>query len=424
MGKQSSRLIYQGTDIKDLYYQGKQLFKLYKGNNLVWEKLGDYCLPTTALRIFDLYTNEWERGSECVLYTMTTNANHVIAVLMKDAEKYFAISKSLTEWKIISEVEYDSSSFKGFGKKDSGFYIYTKDMIYSIDIEFGLDYQVSVIDISDYRIAWFSIPYGISDYAYLLYIEGSKYGLMKVSADGTIEKGILGYPINPIGQLIDSMSLLVVSDENVFLNTLYRGVSGTENIIYKIINMDTDTLYTMYRKNTSVSNIDIIYDNYQTALFIHDANLTQFAYYRIDPMGKFLKISEKEGNGIKQITMPLYGIGEYGLIDITGHPAIPSELTIEITIAEQYKTTSEYIAEGAYPYSRLDFYTASHSSSESLYVDNDIYSKECIICTTKTFDVIYNAENLTKQATKRILIFLDNLFWEESENNYAVLIDS
>ncbi len=53
MGKQSSRLIYRGKDIKDLYYMGKRIFKMYKGNQLVWEKLiGDEYL------IFDgIYTN-------------------------------------------------------------------------------------------------------------------------------------------------------------------------------------------------------------------------------------------------------------------------------------------------------------------------------------------------------------------------------
>lgn len=53
MGKQSSRLIYRGKDIKDLYYMGKRLFKMYKGNQLVWEKL----IGDEYLIFYGTYTN-------------------------------------------------------------------------------------------------------------------------------------------------------------------------------------------------------------------------------------------------------------------------------------------------------------------------------------------------------------------------------
>lgn len=43
MGKQSSRIYYQGKDHKDIYFQGKYHEKIYKGNVLVWEKIYDKC---------------------------------------------------------------------------------------------------------------------------------------------------------------------------------------------------------------------------------------------------------------------------------------------------------------------------------------------------------------------------------------------
>lgn len=39
MGKQSARLYYKGKDHKDIFYQGNFHDKMYKGNQLLWEKL-------------------------------------------------------------------------------------------------------------------------------------------------------------------------------------------------------------------------------------------------------------------------------------------------------------------------------------------------------------------------------------------------
>lgn len=432
MGKQSSRLIYQGTDIKDLYYQDGQLFqlfKLYKGNQLVWEKLGDFCLPTTALKVFDIYTNEWERGSDFEIYNMATNSSHAIALLHKGAENYIAVSRNLTEWKIVNEIEYDYSNFVGFSKKESGFYVYNRKEIYSIDIESGLDYQISVIDLSNYNTQYFGVGGGISDYAYVIYLSNSpsRYHLMQISKNGIVKSGKLGYPFNTAGVDLTASNYMIVGDENVFLVTYANSAaSGRETIIYKIANMDTDTLYTAYRKSGAATNgtlfIDIVYDNYQTVFLIYKPNMVWFAYYRIDTMGNFLKISEKTDDSVKQIALPLYGADGHTLNNITGNPSISSELTIKFTDADKYKTISEYIADGIYPYDYLDFYTASHldNNSESLYTDNGSYKKDCVICATRTFNTSYDG----KISAKRILIFIDNLFWEESENNYAVLIDA
>lgn len=39
MGKQSARLYYKGKDHKDIYYQGHYHVKMYKGDQLIWEKI-------------------------------------------------------------------------------------------------------------------------------------------------------------------------------------------------------------------------------------------------------------------------------------------------------------------------------------------------------------------------------------------------
>ena len=39
MGKQSARLYYKGKDHKDIYYKGHYHVKMYKGDQLIWEKI-------------------------------------------------------------------------------------------------------------------------------------------------------------------------------------------------------------------------------------------------------------------------------------------------------------------------------------------------------------------------------------------------
>lgn len=58
MGIQSSRMIYEGKDIKDFYYGGMLFSKLYKGGKLIWEKLyPEECLITKCgygILLFDI----------------------------------------------------------------------------------------------------------------------------------------------------------------------------------------------------------------------------------------------------------------------------------------------------------------------------------------------------------------------------------
>ncbi|MCH5261584.1 MAG: hypothetical protein J1F42_01595 [Lachnospiraceae bacterium] len=58
MGTQSARLYYQGKDHKDIFYRGNFHNKMYKGNQLLWEKLyPDECLldwGNTGIYIYDI----------------------------------------------------------------------------------------------------------------------------------------------------------------------------------------------------------------------------------------------------------------------------------------------------------------------------------------------------------------------------------
>ena len=55
MGKQSSRLYYQGKDHKDIYFQGHYHDAMYVGSELVWEKINE---TIKRFRLGDVSTNE------------------------------------------------------------------------------------------------------------------------------------------------------------------------------------------------------------------------------------------------------------------------------------------------------------------------------------------------------------------------------
>ncbi len=67
MGRQSSRLYYQGKDHKDIYFQGHYHDAMYIGNQLVWEKLKDDEL--TALWSDEIYADAIHRSVQDVFMT-------------------------------------------------------------------------------------------------------------------------------------------------------------------------------------------------------------------------------------------------------------------------------------------------------------------------------------------------------------------
>ena len=82
MGKQSSRLIYREKDIKDLVYQGNFLHKLYKGNELVWEKLYRYFVQVGVLLAFDLESKKYINDTTLYFVTeLKRNNTSAIAIL-------------------------------------------------------------------------------------------------------------------------------------------------------------------------------------------------------------------------------------------------------------------------------------------------------------------------------------------------------
>ncbi|MBD5515353.1 MAG: hypothetical protein HDR06_12140 [Lachnospiraceae bacterium] len=126
MGKQSSRLIYQGTDHKDLFYDGKFHDKLYKGAELVWEKLypdeffvekRDYYSGIALADVKEKYIDEIPYYGGIQYITLVGKA--LVAQFSPEGMKsdgyqmyFYAYSKDAVKWKKIN-LEPFSQPFSG-----------------------------------------------------------------------------------------------------------------------------------------------------------------------------------------------------------------------------------------------------------------------------------------------------------------------
>ena len=63
--KQSSTIWYQGNPHKEIYFQGHYHDKMYKGSQLVWEKLDNEYAPNKLYRIYDYAT--WDNKTYCIV---------------------------------------------------------------------------------------------------------------------------------------------------------------------------------------------------------------------------------------------------------------------------------------------------------------------------------------------------------------------
>lgn len=126
MGRQSSRMIYKGKDIKDFYCSGMFLGKLYKANTLVWEKLyPDECLITNrnedGILIFDVKNSFFDimpygiRDSGSEIAELSCVSHSLFSVLKPIGEESYTAccSSDLECFEQIPEIEYDGGNIFG-----------------------------------------------------------------------------------------------------------------------------------------------------------------------------------------------------------------------------------------------------------------------------------------------------------------------
>lgn len=137
MGKQSSRLIYREKDHKDIYFKGKYHWAMYKGSKLVWEKLaGDEYFVTscgsskggTRTLVVDIPNKDYfevlPRHEGIVLYN---NLDFCFGLGNYNGKEHVFATIDGLHYKLGDEFQRENLSVI-----DSSFYGFTKDSFYYI----------------------------------------------------------------------------------------------------------------------------------------------------------------------------------------------------------------------------------------------------------------------------------------------------
>lgn len=137
MGKQSSRLIYREKDHKDIYFKGKYHWAMYKGSKLVWEKLaGDEYFVTSCISasggmrtlMVDIPNKDYlellPRHEGIILYN---NSDFCFGLGDYNGKEHIFATIDGLHYKLGDEFEHENLSVG-----DSAFYGFTKDSLYYI----------------------------------------------------------------------------------------------------------------------------------------------------------------------------------------------------------------------------------------------------------------------------------------------------
>lgn len=432
MGKQSARMYYRGNDHKDIYFQGNYHGAMYKGSKLVWRKLLDRYCDGGYKGIIDL-KNKSKVDINFGIYVRGNNASTILAIIYDYDTKtsFFAITNDLLLWKKV-EVDdnliTDNITSVGIVNSEDGFFLYFHDVeesrtvIYFLEVELGLDCTIKKIVDNSINYKWFS-EFGISDFFYGIQWDNPKeYILHRISKNGEIVSKKLGYPFTYMNSTSHIESVIANTNGDVYIFCdfdLAFYVNGGLDLLH-ISGMDTDYITTVFSAYGSdyfddSCTFEIIYSLYQTVILITnkggsyiDSSLTtksekyaKMAYYRIDMTGNAYLLSQKEE--ISDVVVPLYGSEKFDsiIIKFLEDPYKPAKMV-------------NPFEDGFIYYSMLRFDTAQDRTlyhSLSMEISDGSKNNKCIIAK-------YADSNFSD---KELVIYIENLFWEESENNFAFL---
>lgn len=417
MGKQSSRIYFQGKDHKDIWFRGNYHNSMYIGSQLVWKKIIEkYCVISG--RICNLLNGKKINPNGSFLMAKSTPNFSIGRYWDDEGNSYFAITKDLLYWKRISEV--DASKKYYISATEEGFFIYLiGEGIYYLKIIKDLKYSISKIrsTISGSYVS--HNLYGISDYFYYITMQSIDgeltYILYKVSQSGNTESGKLGgYFANKYTQYTVYSKIAVVSE---ILYIVADGAStdatnkGTR--ILKIRDMDLDSIYTelFIGENNSYfddyGSVEVVYDGYQVVYlatnrggnnyvggYSYKYKYAKMRYYVINPIGTLGLV--KEITNRENLVIPF----KIGLLN--------RELVISFTEngeegEDQYYVNCKDLRWDSSEDIKLDGFP-----STSLVINSGTRNQQCLI---------------PKWGSMKAVIYIDNLFWEDSENNFAIQYD-
>lgn len=445
MGTQSSRLIYQGKDLKDLFYRGEYLSKLYKGNTLVWEKLYRFFLWSSYFDIFDLDSKKVieNKNRKKYITKIKNNVTCGIALLYeKETKQYnFSVTKDNLTWKKIEGISFLENQNDGyfsrsivFSLTENGFFIYCmgsmlsnkkKNELYLVEVGINLECEVKKIYSSD---IWFRYPqqHGISDSFYgIQYDKSKEYIMHRVKKDGSVSsQQMLGNFIKDdvvmeyggIGVWANGNGDIYIYCPNVNANnggTYLFHASGLQNADYPTIAFAARNSKFL---GVARCGIDIVYDSYQTMFIAHGERKTQGGitqdiissykkseFYEIDAVGKTLRILQKDS---ADGDMYVKCIGLEGL-DILG-----------IRFSQEGKISSRNVDPKTTGYIYYEDINKGISSGGETSLEIRYDKKRNDRC----FIGYYSWRDDMTSRERVMAIYFDNLFWRESDNNFAVVV--
>lgn len=429
MGKQSSRMIYRGKDHKDIYFSGHYHNAMYKGSRLVWRKLYDRYCSFNADRVVELDDREIIIGDESV-YTYTAiqhNDNYSIATFrVKETRECFtAFSSDLMKWKRVREldgvIDDDHYMTTVYTANFNGFWVYQlyHEFVYYIEIDdYDNSYTVTEAEIPKVVL----LPYqssGISNNFYAVHKEKTDKNMLYIAKkNGEVEVKQLGHPFDR-NTAPDPNMLFANIDDHLYIVTDYETTYTNRTYLFHISNLDTDTItiaYDSYRSDyfgNAKIGIDIIYSGSGQILLLFHNGIEKIEYegtishtdwydnmefYKIGPSGNLEFVLQKEEN--KDLVIPLYGSNKHDTFKLR-------------LLRDKYITPSQInpIDEGTAYYSQLRKISASDygNINTSLEIVEGYRNFECIIGKYENSDGI-------------LVVYIDNLFFEESDGNFAFII--
>ena len=248
------------------------------------------------------------------------------------------------------------------------------------------------------------------------YVDGKlTYILYKVSQNGNTESGSLGgYFANTYAQNTEYSKIAVVSEIlYIVADGFLTSATNKGTRILKIRDMDLDSVYTelFIGENNSYfddyGSVEVVYDGYQVAYLVtnkggnnyvggysYKYKYAKMRYYVINPIGT-LGLA-KEITNRENLVIPL----KIGTLN--------RELVISFTENGEQGENQYYVNCKDLKWDSSEDEKLAGFPSTSLAIISGTRNQQCLI---------------PKWTSGKTVIYIDNLFWEDSENNFAIQYD-
>lgn len=410
MGKQSSRLIYKEKDHKDIYFKGKYHWAMYKGSKLVWKKLAgdEYFVTSCTSReggmrtlVVDIPNKDYfellPRHEGIILYN---NSDFCFGLGDYNGKEHIFATIDGLHYKLGDEFERENLSVG-----DSAFYGFTKDSLYYIfEKHYGSNVRSSI---SQYYIGDDLVVKKGNEIQFEYYVRKNIT---------SVNSGILILRINNFGNN-GNFTITYLNDKN--LSTVTSAIpymSGFSGQLFCINNL----LYGVEVSRYYVPNISEEVEYWLSIKLCDIEAGTAGAYKCINLTGKGVSQSVRRVLYIREFFYVYYSIKlSYGSADFENYCAkisrsgtVISNKKIEYRVRAKAKdgeekefTPAAFEEKAAFPS------TASYGPEEffngAAYFKNGIQmEKEGIILVNSTY-----------------FVYIDNMFWEDSENNFFINVE-